>query len=203
MSRPISIEVFKDTETPCVDPSIALPAIKYVSDLTGGSLQFVDGSKELQVSRRRHMPTVTPYDTHHLVGNSSADIMLILTERNIVMETIEHPIGYSERDPKKSGGVAVVSTYRTSPEIATFTVAHELGHLYGLSYGEGAHSHHCDDDTCLMHSSTSYREYQSENTVHLSMENQAFCTPCGQQLGRRALFMLRHRNNLYVPERMR
>ena len=150
MPRPLTIEVFKDTETPCVDPSIALPAIHYINSLTDNSLQFIGGTKEVQVSRRPHMPTISPLDTSDFYG-SSADIQLILTERDVLVDNREGAVGYSMKNLHHSGGIALVSTYRTSVETAPLTVAHEIGHLYGLSYGPEKNDPHCYDQSCLMY----------------------------------------------------
>lgn len=202
MSDHISIEVFKDVETPHVDPSIALPAIRYISRLTGGSLQATDGVKELQVSRKLHAPIITPADTEDFL-DTPTDIALILTERDLALEGIAAVLGYSQRNPEKSGGVAVVSTFHTSPEIATLTAAHEIGHLYGLTYGDTQTELHCDDAACIMHTKALFCEIKTHQSSHLSFENQAFCNPCSKQLGRRALFMLRHRSGLFVPYDLR
>lgn len=202
MSDHISIEVFKDVETPHIDPSIALPAIRYISRLTGGSLQAIDGVKELQVSRKLHAPIITPADTEDFL-DTPTDIALILTERDLALEGIAAVLGYSQRNPEKSGGVAVVSTFHTSPEIATLTAAHEIGHLYGLTYGDTQTELHCGDAACIMHTKALFCEIKTHQSSHLSFENQAFCTPCGKQLGRRALFMLRHRSGLFVPPDLR
>lgn len=202
MSDHISIEVFKDVETPHVDPSIALPAIRYISQLTAGSLQTTDSFRELQISRNQHAPIITPADTEVFL-NTSTDIALVLTERDLAVEGIATVLGYSQRNPEKGGGVAVVSTFHTSPEIATLTAAHEIGHLYGLTYGDTQTELHCDDTTCIMHTKALFCEIKTHRSSHLSFENQAFCAPCRKQLGRRALFMLRHRSGLFVPYDLR
>lgn len=201
MPTPISIELFRDIETPCADPSIALPAINYINRLTGDSLQLVDGSKELQISRR-YMPTVIANHTADLI-TSETDIRLVVTQRDIEIDGNPKALGFSMRNPQKGGGFAVISTFKMIPETATIATAHEIGHLYGLRYADQHDDHHCEDTSCLMHARTQHNEYVSETFAHQSIENQLFCTPCGKQLARRALFMMRYRDGLYVPKDLR
>jgi len=230
MQKQLSVEVFRDAHAPEVDVTYAANGINLVNQITDNSLVITDTRRKIAITKNES-PTIRA-TAIRWPAHPSTDIQLVLTNRSLDASSPHTPssdfddllfgevAGYAERNPHKSGGVAVISTLRDTLVEPQFTVAHELGHLFGLRYND--EGRHCEDNLCIMYpSSTPTVEYTRIPSSGLSgwLERQgyrkarytpvesrvatSFCTPCEKQLAQRAFFILRHREGYFVPETWR
>lgn len=218
MQKQLSIEVYRDVDTPEVDPAIGVAGIDIVNAVTNNSLRLVASSRKIRIAQA-DSPLIDASKVRW--GSSPLDMRLVLTNRSLRVNGRERAIGFSDLNPEHSGGTAVVSTSGIGAAGPESTVAHELGHLFNMQY-KTEDSHHCNSDTCIMHSELKRQiedmrvprrgiqrwlersgrimpEYQ---TVETNLNTQ-FCEPCEHQLARRAFFMIKYLQGQYVPSEWR
>lgn len=221
MSRKISVEVFRDIDTPDADPAIAVAGLDLVNVHTEHALDLVNIDRKMRIAR----PGDEVVNAAKINwGSSPIDMRLIVTDRPLVTAELApgEPLGFAQRDPMRGGGVAVISTFKSAALEPHLTASHEIGHLFNLAYGEANSQPHCDDQSCIMAASarSTIDEVRTrrhgvgrwlERRGYLLPEyravesrlNREFCSPCTAQLSKRAFFMLKHRNGEHVPESWR
>jgi|GEM_PF-5362634 len=222
MERPLSVEVLRDADAPQLDITPVIEGVEYFNDVTDGLLTISNTSRRMRIA---HADSSTVHGSLLNFKTPETDIQLVLTDRNLRIDSSPRAVGYAVQNTKSSGGVAVIST-NSSVTPAELTTAHELGHLVRLRYGATYTEHHCTDDQCLMHAHTNtinvpiptqrplfrhfipfadqlFPMYVPDFTTEEVMVNTSFCDTCIHQLGRRAFFITEARKGRYIPPEWR
>ena len=128
--------------------------------------------RKLRVSR----PGATVIDVTKVrwPGVFAANVNILLTDRQILPPSAEgssnRQLGLSLNDGAKR--IAIVHTGVPEAVVAQ-TVAHEIGHLFGVPIKPTAPGNHCSDDACIMYTSiTSYDTYEPDvSTMRARLKN--------------------------------
>lgn len=214
MENRLPVEVLRDVMTPEVDTSIVLRGIELVNDITDSRIEVTNTKRQVRLSR----PGVDVLLPSYIRWGASQHAMRIaLSGLPLHIAGVERPVGFSSYNPKQGGGEAIISVAEPDAVNYSFVTAHEIGHLYNLTY-EGEDRLHCPDLSCIMsqhirrdriETPVQRRGVQGllqkaglvEPTYRLVDEdlNDRFCTPCELQLARRSFYLLKHRSGQYVP----
>lgn len=181
--RSISVEIFRDLETPDVSINDAVAGLADIQQLIE-PLKIIDKNRRLKLSK---LGSSAIYTNQITSFNIRSDFGIILTERPIIVAS-------GAKDNKlQSGQITVGNTWpngRSSPfslidaqrsySVKNSTM-HELGHLFrvpgsGESYDGDCH---CIDDNCVMH-------------PLLAVERSAFCNDCEKQLVKSAANLIEY-----------
>lgn len=188
MVMPLSVDIIKDAATPEVDLQLARQGVRYISHISKGAFMLISGSTDTPLIQPS-LDHIGHEDTYDLIPRSG-DFRIFLTGRKLNMPTLGPSLGYAQYKPDHLGGLAVITTQNCNNEDVPAVTAHELGHLLGLSYAEGA-ADHCPDSTCLMYHTAQYSTAASTDTLgDLQFENKLYCPPCKRQVGARALRLM-------------
>lgn len=187
MTVPLTVEIVKDSATPEVDISLPRLGVRYVAELSKGAFMLTAGTSDT-LTVRPDSPVISLDDTYDHIPKPG-DFRILLTGRKLEIPSLTTPLGYAQYVNEHSGGIAVVSTYDCNEGNVAAVTAHELGHLFHLSYDEG--SDHCENPTCLMHHTAQYSSARHlEAPEGTRILNNRYCQPCEVQIGRRALRLM-------------
>lgn len=208
MDKKILIEIFRDIETPDIDPQIAVAGIELVNEITNTSLEIVNMTRKIRLSKAGAQ---TVKSSLIRWPTFLCDMNVVLTKRKLDIEEGHQSAGYSHTY-SVGGGIAVTSTFEYNAVSPQSTTAHEIGHLFRLKY-DGRDDAHCSNPKCIMHDAlnlqvetervqkhgiATWREriglQPPEYSTVLSASNESFCKSCEHQLGMRAFFMIARKN---------
>jgi len=212
MSEKIKVEIFRDASASSpLDINIAHEGLAKIShQINSDPFEVISDTRKLRVSRDPSRPLdILKTNWPRL----EADYTIVLTDRTVVGTTQNETHGTAVRykDRNYINGIAIVKADVIQPEIVA---AHEVGHLMGITYPlNGETSQHCASPDCLMHDKIKYEETSERipkkgvpallerlgyiPAEYISRERnvaQRFCTPCQEQLARKAFFSLKYLN---------
>lgn len=213
MSEKLSVAIYRDAATPDISIEAALVAIELVNTITQDSLEVPTSSKLIKVA---------PPDSASIRPDkirwpqSSVEIRLVMTQRAIAVASESYPLGFA-RSNNYGGGVAFIRDAANGVSHTSTIVAHELGHLLRLRYGDHDDSH-CAQRNCIMYESAQteivekrirkqglagWKERRGFTLPSYELVEQPidskFCDSCENQLARKAFFMVKHRQGDFVP----
>lgn len=214
MTRPkIAVEIFHDTAMSTKSTDIALEGITIVNEFTSSALM------PSQVNRKLHTdpnPNRAIRPGHINWPNLPAPMSILLTNRQI-----EAPFANVSAHGLTSSIARLAIVNVSSPQPA-ITTAHEIGHLLHASYPNKP-TDHCPDEACTMHTylkpdievsqrvkrkglsgwleRNGYLQAEYKNSIEPG--NNKFCTPCQEQLAKRAFFMAKYLQGEDIPEFLR
>jgi hypothetical protein len=215
MKQSISVEIFREVTSPDVDVQIAHEGLAAVNAIAK-NLEIIKDTRKLNLggeagaplSRNIRWPFLQP------------DLAVILTNRPFG-ETELGPdyikVGHSERLLHLDRAISIVNVNASNP---VATVAHETGHMLGLTYANQEDSMHCELESCTMNaaikesvgsliSSEIYNWFEEQGLRTPGHKNRyakdgtEFCDPCQEQLARRSFFLLQHKQGKHIPESWR
>lgn len=195
MERKIPIEVLRDAETSDINTAPAIEAISFINHLVGDPLEVVRYDRTVQLTERPY-PVIR---SSEVTWPPAAIILkLVLTKRDLAMDERLDILAYTKRNDLSSSGVSIVNTNAMNIVSPQFTIAHELGHLFGLRYtsesDRPADTKHCHDRDCIMY-------HRAQEQAELVEE--AFCDDCHTQLAKRAFYMCKYRSGHPVEPELR
>lgn len=213
MSRKLSVEVYRDVDTPNIDPQIALDGIELVNQATNNSLEVSAVNKKIRIAS----PGSSAVAQKIRWGALPHDIQIVLTGKSLDSGKNRIPVGFSQRLENNIGGVAVINVGGPLSADPHLTVAHEIGHLFNLQFKGQHDERHCNRPDCIMHSShkvesapvksTGLTKLLEKTRLVLpkyesvsSITNREFCQPCEDQLARRAFFLMKYKAGEHVPK---
>lgn len=207
----IDVEIFHDIDSGYNMTEDALRGIATVNAFAR-TLEVTRATRRLRLGRDPKHPLTA---RHVRWPAFNAPLSIVLTHRPIVQPDSRYPTHGVALEPES---IAIVSA--TAPRPAT-TVAHELGHLLHAHYPDG--SSHCPNDSCIMYpyvqpdkiikqrvkkkgiagwmERNGYR--QAEYALGREQSNGTFCTPCQEQLAKRAFYMAKYLQGEDIPEFLR
>lgn len=213
MSSRLSLEIFRDVETPDANTDLVESGVGIVNEVIDGKIDITQSSRKMRISKQGAKAVVA---SRIRWNASSIDFRVVTTSRPIDDENA-FVSGFAMRRPN-GGGDAVVSAFHRKELTLATTTAHELGHLFGLKY-DGTDSHHCSDSDCIMFYAArteleevkikkkgiaSWLERRGYVAPEYSLEEvspqQDFCNPCAAQLARKSFFLLQHREGKFIPQ---
>ena len=212
MSEKIKVEIFlDDLASSSPDANIIHEGLEKIAhQINSNPFEVIGDTRKLRISHDPSRP-INILKTNW--PRLEADYAIVLTDRNIVGSTPNETLGSAVRyrDRNHINGLAVIKATAIQPEIIT---AHEVGHLMGVEYPLNSEfDMHCASPDCLMHDKVRY-EHISERipkkgfrgllerlgyvpAEYIDSERhaaQSFCTPCQEQLAKKAFFSLKYLN---------
>ncbi|USN96267.1 MAG: hypothetical protein H6797_04295 [Candidatus Nomurabacteria bacterium] len=181
-NRNLSIEIFRDSETPDVQVDLAVTALEEIRQITK-HIEIVERGNVLQLSE----PGVDAVYTKDVpLHKIQTDFGIILSSRPLVLPTM---LG----QPPNTGNItvgnawvgldkpfAVIDAERTYS--LKNSTKHEVGHFIGVprkgKYFDG--DCHCNRPNCVMHSMTK-----------IEIEQDDYCHNCTAQLAKNAFNLMR------------
>jgi len=213
MSEKIKVEIFRDVSaSSSLDTTIAHEGLeKIVAQINSNPFEVIRDTRKLRITNDASSPV--NFDGIHW-PRLEADYSIILTDKLILNknshnQTYGAAVRYADRN--LINGIAMVRTDVTQPELVS---AHEVGHLMGIQYPKDSERNsHCQSPYCVMHEYVMHKETNERiskkgiprilerygyipaeyKTVEKSIA-QRFCTPCQEQLARKAFFSLKYLN---------
>lgn len=212
MTNPkISVEIFHDIDNEYDMTESALEGVTLVNAFAR-ALEVTRTTRKLRVNHSPEQPLTASNVTW---PTFDTPLSIVLTHRPIIQTGRQDSAYGVALEPEN---IAIVSA--TAPRPAT-TVAHELGHLLHARYS--GNNNHCSNESCVMHSyvqpdkivsrrvkkrgiagwmeRNGYRP--AEYTRGYEQSNGEFCSPCKEQLAKRAFFMAKHLQGEDIPEFLR
>lgn len=216
-SKHLSIEVFRDYETPEVPTESAEQAVELLIKYTDG-IAISSMNRMIKIGTKSTLPEIESIRFPYTSMNS--DLNLIVTSRPFESKDPGMVLkGIAQRHTHDGGvkRVAIVSTDKNrNPDI---TGAHELGHLLNMkSHGETFDGKgHCSLPDCMMHgvrnvpmddiriarasvmSNLAKRFQRVQDVVVENRPHENLCNECAYQLGENAFWLLRAKNGMSLP----
>ena len=220
MQNSITVEVFRDADSPEIDTNIGVEGASFVS-LATPNLEVVKDTRKLRIPGKEsdtlHSGFINfpPLTSNFNILLTTKKVGSIAIQDGITKETV----GFAMKLTAPDRSIAVVNVETPDPHLI---VAHEIGHMLNLKYPNHSDPAHCETPFCLMCASTTSvttserikkrgldgllerrgwrpAEYEERTTT----QNTSFCDPCNDQLARKSFFLLKHLKGETIPESWR
>jgi hypothetical protein len=218
--RTLTVEIFKDLETPEVDLDCIAAGVARVAGVATG-LAVERAGRSLRLTRPG-APDVS-FDYVRQWPRFSADINIIGTTRPIVTSDKTGLPGRRPEELQVVGNSQISGPLRHLLRIALvrdavglepdYTTAHEFGHLLNVRpkvLAQGVSKEHCASAECLMYSvyetaAAPYRDKALSTSRFIQnsirpVRRLEYCGGCAESIGRHAFFLTQLKNGLTVPD---
>ena len=218
--RPLTVEIFKDLQTPEVSIDEVLEGVGKTALLAEG-LDIVRTGRKLRISKPG--AEVVLADKINSWPDFTADINIVTTARPIEISRKVNRTREMSSGTAVLGAAGVTGSLRNTMRVAIVragfrlqaaaTAGHEIGHLLDVRPHQPARADdadHCADTNCLMAPSVEAASMEATtnhriagfflNDRAVQAQSPEYCDGCAESLGRNAYFLTKAKNGEFVPD---